>query len=266
MLICGLGKKLIYLIYFLFAFHAVSQESLQKTFIVLLHPKYNEQDGTLGEKNPSGDDLSIGYCRVQKWNYYNDTWVMALMLLPQKYKDLNNAHKIWWDNLGLDKVPVEISIIKRDKNKFNVLAFKRVELMNDLTDAWHADIHDESCFKLDLAPYQIRDNEYAVGIRQKFLRFFNGGSEESEILYLFRVEDKKIKMISNLVTFESDTDEEEGTYFDNSTVSVSMHKTNGFFDLIVKTVEDKGRGTRQTESYYLKWNLELGQYESIFKH
>lgn len=102
-------------------------------------------------------------------------------------------------------------------------------------------------YKFDFAPYKIKPNQYAFGIRSIEYFMYSGGRGENEYLHLFKWNDGKVDNIfESLLSSYSETrgevfeDGDEGPLYEHvengstetATISVLKSVTLGYFDLL----------------------------------
>lgn len=104
----------------------------------------------------------------------------------------------------------------------------------------------------DLAPYYIAPGQRAFGLRGTWMESYSGGGANYSALYLFAVVDGALKQVlavpmSSYQDIAGDwhkdgTRDHQITDADNVLV-VTTHRTDGYFDLLVKGRTGKGRQT-----------------------
>ncbi len=101
---------------------------------------------------------------------------------------------------------------------------------------------------LDLAPYKINDNEMAFGLRAQSVTGYAGGGAIQQNLILFRLSGQKLQIILNTPIYEfrdiagnwnKDGTREHNIEENDTIVIVQKNKTNGFYDLMLKTGHEK---------------------------
>lgn len=110
--------------------------------------------------------------------------------------------------------------------------------------------------QIDLAPYKFTDSEFAIGLRIEFLyshSVFNAPRVygTSKNLYLFRIVGEKLVELFRELTDESDSG---AGYYLRSTIAFSNKKTNGFYNIVVKTNEHKKHNRIKKTIKTYKWN------------
>lgn len=135
----------------------------------------------------------------------------------------------------------------------------------DRPDEMPADTSDllpEDWRRFDLAPYLLRANDYAIGVRAGWSIGYSGGGADFEALYLFRIDGAKLKPVfARPMMFFRDiagdwhrdgTRDHEMT--DGSvTLSVLGTSTDGFRDWQLRQ-----RGTSWRQTFY--WSADDGVY------
>ena len=182
---------------------------------------------------------------------------------------------------GSESMILSVAVLQRDRNTVKQLAANEFKL-----DAFNWKNH----IGLDLAPYRIRDKEFAFGVRISTSYRSDAHSSTWTTLHLFRLSGNKITRIfeknvvgrsieggSNSRSKErSEDDGEEGKEdnnkdeverFHNSTVHIDSLAPNGFYDLIVKTTKGeksvKSKKVLQQERSIEKYRWSGTAYEKI---
>jgi hypothetical protein len=100
--------------------------------------------------------------------------------------------------------------------------------------------------QLDLAPYRIRSDEFAFGVRNSTSYRSDAHSSSWTTLSLFRLADDSLSRILKTSVNESSisSGEENVENFSKATVHIGPLAENGFYSLLVKTI----KGERSVES------------------
>ena len=178
---------------------------------------------------------------------------------------------------GSESMILSVAVLQRDRNTVKQLAANEFKL-----DA----INWKNRISLDLAPYRIRDKEFAFGVRISSSYRSDAHTSTWTTLHLFRLSSNKISRIfeqnvngrsiegGSIIRTEErseDGSEEENEEviegLRNSTVHIGSLAPNGFYDLLVKTTKIeksvKDKKVLQQEKSVEKYRWSGTAYEKI---
>ena len=176
-----------------------------------------------------------------------------------------------------ESMTLSVAVLQRDRNTVKQLAANEFKLK---------DFNWKNSIRLDLAPYRIRDKEFAFGVRISTYYRSDAHTSSWTTLHLFRLSGNKIARIVTLDIDGSSIEggsisrgedgsedgkeggDEEGTEgLHSSTVHIGPLAPNGFYDLIVKTTKGeksvKSEKVLQQEKSVEKYRWSGTAYEKV---
>ena len=117
--------------------------------------------------------------------------------------------------------------------------------------------------RFDLAPYQLRDGDYAFGVRAGWFEGYAGGGASFEALYLFHIDGKALRVVfAQPMLFDKmiagdwhkDGTRSHDVSYGSNALSVLPAMHSGFHDLQLREQHGKWRQT-------LRWSDETKSYQ-----
>lgn len=139
------------------------------------------------------------------------------------------------DSENTESMTLTVAILQRVGDTVKQMVINKLKL---------EELISPNSIQLDLAPYRIRDDEFAFGVRLS-TTYYGGASSSWTTLHLFRLAENKITKILEIeANNRSNTRGENTEIFSKSIVQMSPITENDFYDLIIKTT----KGEELTES------------------
>ncbi|WP_206950790.1 hypothetical protein [Trinickia acidisoli] len=139
-----------------------------------------------------------------------------------------------------------------------------LQVPDDLDGKSEENARPEQWLRFDLAPYQLRAGDYALGVRAGWSVSYSGGGASYEALYLFRIDGTALRLVfAQPMTYYSDiagdwhkdSTRDHDINDGSNTLSVLPTSTAGFHDWQLR---ERGGKWRQT----FHWSTADGKYVS----
>jgi hypothetical protein len=117
--------------------------------------------------------------------------------------------------------------------------------------------------RFDLAPYMLREGDYAFGVRAGWFEGYAGGGASFEALYLFHIDGKSLRVVfaqpmlfNKMIAgdWHKDGTRSHDVYYGSNALNVLPGMSHGFHDLQLREQHGKWRQT-------LRWSESMKAYE-----
>ncbi|MFN8846531.1 MAG: hypothetical protein ACK5W9_06740 [Bdellovibrionales bacterium] len=154
------------------------------------------------------------------WKHQAGTEIFLL------YKKINEPQK------GEDFDVRVFLVSETPEGAAKILASGKLTPELETEESWS---YPEAKFCLDLAKYQLTDTQTAIGVRFNYILEFPAGQNQSEILYLLRVNSSTFEQVFHAPVAEGDVQRgPDDASSMKATVSISSQKTNSMHDIVLK--------------------------------
>lgn len=210
---------------------------------------------------------------VKAWPYRANTFI-ALACFARDQKELDSDKKYdkgpscskYYDGRGYYDKPVYLGVLeyKPGDQKPTLIAtygkpldtrtsWKSSKLVGpqgkfDVPGSDESDLMPEEYVKFDFAPYKIAEGDTAIGLRVGWNDGYSGGTGFFEAVSLFKIEGGKlINVLSEPIYYyqdlagnwNKDGTRNHGLHESQNVLSVLPNKTQGYFDLQMRTLKGK---------------------------
>ncbi|WP_205804580.1 hypothetical protein [Burkholderia sp. Ac-20365] len=232
------------------------------------------QEFVVGQLAPDQDAAAATLVGVKPWPARPNTYVAIVCLAdsPARAESKRRDGPVCEDSgRGPENIGAWLGVFEKTEGKAPTLVARTTGAIEEVTDWSHSniDVPQSVCTdecknpqelpdgwtRFDLAPYKIRQGDYAFGVRAFWSEGYAGGGASFEALYLFRIDGNKIRPVfAQPMSFSKSiagdwhkdgTRDHEDTGANNSLV-VLTSQTSGFHDLQLR---ERGGKWHQT----FKW-------------
>jgi hypothetical protein len=166
-----------------------------------------------------------------------------------------------------EELDAHLVLLERNDSRTHVVATGSLVPMVPTDPAWRL---DSPVFKLDFAAYQIRDGEFAFGVRFEHVTEFPAGNNATEVLHLFRQDCGRLIDIFHTEVRSDDVQRGPNDHSESaSVVIIAPETTRGFHDIVVQRsfavsplLEDQpSTSGRRTGQHAERWRWSGERYE-----
>jgi hypothetical protein len=131
-----------------------------------------------------------------------------------------------------EQLDARLVLLERNDSVVNVVATGSLVPAVPTDPAWEL---DSPSFNLDFAAYQIRDGEFAFGVRFQHVTHFAAGENTSEVLHLFRQDCSRLIDVLHTEVRADDVQRGPNDHSESaSVIIVAPETTHGFHDIVVQ--------------------------------
>lgn len=231
--------------------------------------------GLLAALVPGGDPAALVLAGARPWPARPDSYV-AIVCVARSAAAAANERKYWPDQCRTEQAQAWFGVFERGAGGQPRLLARTREPVEAPT-SWAGSNLDspqaleggdtqagmpESWLRFDLAPYRIRDDELAFGVRAGWSEGYAGGGASFEALYLFRVDGEALRVVFTAPMmyykmiagdWNKDGTRNHDMYEGSNLLNVQGAATAGFHDLQLRE-----RGGKWRRTY--RWSEASGNY------